>query len=164
MTTTSTHLAAAIWTPAVIATHTCAHVATAPASPTGSDSSSHAVKWDVSGQGERKAFDAYWYEGGMKPPVPEEFAKDPTRQKDGKPAGAAGSRHAVHRQQGQAAGAGRLRRQPAADPRDVHAGGKRPEKSLPRSPGHKQGMAAGGDGRAAVELSRLALSARTRGR
>ncbi|MCC5827964.1 MAG: Gfo/Idh/MocA family oxidoreductase [Phycisphaeraceae bacterium] len=36
-------------------------------------------KWQFAARGERPAFDAYWYEGGLKPPVPEEILNDPAR-------------------------------------------------------------------------------------
>lgn len=46
------------------------------------------TKWTFPAKGNRPGFVAYWYEGGMKPDVPEEFLNDPVRQtkdKDGKP-------------------------------------------------------------------------------
>jgi len=39
------------------------------------------VKWEYPAKGNRPAFTAYWYEGGLKPPVPEEILNDPSRTK-----------------------------------------------------------------------------------
>jgi hypothetical protein len=35
------------------------------------------VKWTYPAKGNRPAFIAYWYEGGLKPPTPEEMLNDP---------------------------------------------------------------------------------------
>ncbi len=59
----------------------------------------------------RPAFTAYWYEGGLKPEVPEEIRNDATlrdRQAD-----AGHRREPVHRHQGQTADGRRLQREPA---------------------------------------------------
>lgn len=37
-------------------------------------------KWQFAAKGDRPAFDAYWYEGGWKPDVPEEILNDPARR------------------------------------------------------------------------------------
>lgn len=39
-----------------------------------------AYKWEFPAKGDRPAFDAYWYEGGWKPEVPEEILNDPARR------------------------------------------------------------------------------------
>jgi len=45
------------------------------------------VKWEFgpSEDGKRPAFSAFWYEGGLKPPVPDEIANDPDRRGGGLP-------------------------------------------------------------------------------
>ena len=47
------------------------------------------IKWEFAAKGNRPAFDAYWYEGGLRPDVPEELASDPRLQ--GKKPGLGGS-------------------------------------------------------------------------
>jgi predicted dehydrogenase len=51
------------------------------------------AKWEFgpSADGKRPAFTAYWYEGGLKPAVPEEITNDPALAADKKTLGVAGS-------------------------------------------------------------------------
>lgn len=48
-------------------------------------------KWVFPAKNKRPGFDAYWYSGGLKPAVPEEMLKDPTRTGGGKVPELAGS-------------------------------------------------------------------------
>ena len=48
-------------------------------------------KWVFPKKGNRPGFDAFWYSGGLKPAVPEEMLKDPTRTQGGKVPELAGS-------------------------------------------------------------------------
>ena len=70
-----------------------------------------ATRWEFPAKGNRPAFKAWWYEGGLKPAVPDEIMNDPKREEQE----AARQRQPVHRHQGQAADRRRLRRQPAPD-------------------------------------------------
>jgi hypothetical protein len=96
------------------------------------------IKWTFPAKGERKAFDAYWYEGGMKPPAPEEFTNDPTRQKDGKAAELPGSGTIFVGTKGKLLVQGDYGDSPRLIPESFMKEAKRPEKLIPRSPGHKQ--------------------------
>ena len=76
-------------------------------------------------KGERAALDIFWYDGGIKPPVPEELMAENKEL--------AGRRHDVRRRQGE--DPGRLpRRKPAVDPRSEDArlsNGEQPARAGP---------------------------------
>jgi predicted dehydrogenase len=96
------------------------------------------IKWTFPAKGDRKPFVAYWYEGGMKPDAPEEFTKDPTRQKDGKPPELPGSGSLFIGTKGKLLVQGDYGDSPRLIPETFMKEAKRPEKSIPRSPGHKK--------------------------
>ncbi len=105
-------------------------------------SKSH-FKWTFPAKGKRPGFEAHWYSGGWKPEMPEEYRTDPARQrKDEKgnalPPALPGSATIYIGTKGKILVAGDYaengpRLMPDALTKEV----KRPDKWLPRSPGHK---------------------------
>jgi predicted dehydrogenase len=97
------------------------------------------IKWTFPAKGERNAFDAYWYEGGMRPPVPEEFSNDPDIQTDnGQPRKFPASGTLFIGTKGKLLVQGDYGDSPRLIPESFMKQANRPPKSLPRSPGHKQ--------------------------
>jgi predicted dehydrogenase len=97
------------------------------------------IKWDFPAKGNRPAFVAYWYEGGMKPPVPEEMLNDPTRKPKDPKKGIElpGSGSLFIGTKGKLLVAGDYADSPRLIPESFMKEAKRPDKSIPRSPGHK---------------------------
>jgi hypothetical protein len=96
-------------------------------------SKSH-FKWEFPKKGERAAFTAHWYSGGWKPPVPEEILSDPTR--DNKKLPDSGSLYIGTK--GKMLVSGDYGDSPRLIPESFMKEFKRPEQSIPRSPGHMQ--------------------------
>ncbi len=91
-------------------------------------------KWEFPAKGNRPAFTAFWSEGGVKPPIPEEILNDPTRTKKELP----GSGSLFIGTKGKMLVEGDYADSPRLIPESFMKEAKRPEKSIPRSPGHKQ--------------------------
>jgi predicted dehydrogenase len=94
-------------------------------------SKSH-FKWEFPQKGTRPAFTAHWYSGGWKPPVPEEILSDPSR--DNKKLPDSGSLYIGTK--GKMLVAGDYGDSPRLIPESFMKAYKRPEQSIPRSPGH----------------------------
>lgn len=99
-------------------------------------SQSH-FKWTLPAKGNRPGFEGHWYSGGMKPPLPEEWSKDPVRKEGDKitelPSGGSifigtKGKFIVTGDYGDSG----PRMMPDALNKEV----QRPEKSIPDSPGH----------------------------
>ncbi len=91
------------------------------------------TKWEYPAKGSRPAFAAFWYEGGLKPPVPEEILNDPTRTKKQLP----GSASLFIGTKGKMLVEGDYGESPRIIPEAAMKEFKRPEKTIPRSPhGH----------------------------
>ncbi len=105
---------------------------------------SSCFKWVFPAKGSRPGFDAYWYEGGMKPEAPEEFVNDPFRKqltnslgKDGKPE-LPKSGTLFYGTKGKMLVQGDYSDSLRLIPETFQQEAKLPDKSIPRSPGHKQ--------------------------
>ncbi len=99
-------------------------------------SKSH-VKWTFPAKGDRPGFVAHWYEGGLRPPEPEEYATDPAVAKPGErrkfPASASmfvGTKGKIF------VGGDYAESGPRLIPEAAHKAAKRPEQTIPKSPGH----------------------------
>jgi predicted dehydrogenase len=99
-------------------------------------SKSH-VKWNYPAKGGRPGFVAHWYEGGLRPEEPEEFANDPAVAKPGQkrkfPASASmfvGTKGKIF------VGGDYGESGPRLIPESAHKEVKRPEQTIPKSPGH----------------------------
>jgi predicted dehydrogenase len=90
-------------------------------------------KWAFPAKGNRPAFDACWYEGGMKPDVPEEMLKDPAREDKNLP----GSGSLFVGTKGKMLVAGDYGENPRLIPESFHRDAGAPPRILERSPGHK---------------------------
>mgnify|MGYP000005848619 CR=1 FL=1 len=101
-------------------------------------SQSH-FKWEFPAKGRRPAFVAHWYSGGLKPPTPEEMLNDPKRQgKDGKKPTLPASGSLYIGTKGKLLVEGDYGNSPRLIPESFMQEYQRPEKTIPRSPGHKQ--------------------------
>jgi predicted dehydrogenase len=101
------------------------------------------IKWQFPAKGNRPAFDAYWYEGGLKPEIPDEYLEDPARADPN-------SKTALKVQKfpdsgslfigakGKLLVAGDYADSPRLIPESFMKQAGRPQKILERSPGHKQ--------------------------
>ncbi len=94
------------------------------------------TKWTFPAKGDRKAFVAYWYEGGLKPEAPEEFLNDPVRQQKGKKLELPGSASLFIGTKGKLLVEGDYGNSPRLIPESVMKAATLPEKSIPKSPGH----------------------------
>lgn len=100
-------------------------------------------RWVFPAKGPRPGFEAHWYSGGWKPATPEEFLSDPVRQgKDekGNPKTPAlpdsGSLYVGTK--GKMLCSGDYGESPRLIPETAMQAFKRPQPSIPRSPGHKE--------------------------
>jgi len=91
-------------------------------------------RWKFPAKADRPAFDAYWYEGGLKPTVPQEILDDPAREKKELP----GSGSLFIGAKGKLLVEGDYADSPRLIPESFQKQIGRPTKILPRSPGHKQ--------------------------
>jgi len=91
-------------------------------------------KWAFPAKASRPAFDAYWYEGGMKPDVPDEIKNDPAREKKQLP----GSASLFIGDKGKLLVEGDYADSPRLIPESFSKQIGRPPQLLNRSPGHKQ--------------------------
>jgi predicted dehydrogenase len=92
------------------------------------------TRWKYPAKGNRPAFLAYWYEGGLKPEVPEEILNDPKREKKQLP----GSASLFIGTKGKLLVEGDYGNSPRLIPETAMQDYKRPAESIPRSPGHHQ--------------------------
>src|SRR5688572_17959068 len=102
-----------------------------------------AIRWDYPTKANRPAFKAFWYDGGLKPQAPEEWALDPDlveKDADGKPKPRplpqSGSLFIGTK--GKLLVQGDYGNSPRLIPEKVMKETNRPEKTIPRSPGHKE--------------------------
>ena len=91
------------------------------------------VRWDFPEKKGRPAFVAYWYEGGLKPPVPDEIKKDETRSNKNLP----DSGNLYVGTKGKMLVSGDYGDGVRLIPESFQKEAKFPEKTIPRSPGHK---------------------------
>jgi len=92
-------------------------------------------KWTFPAKGTRAAFDAFWYEGGMKPAVPEEMVNDPyykDKKNPNKPIGLPGSGTLFIGTKGKLLVQGDYGDSPRLIPEPAMQAFKRPEKTIPR--------------------------------
>ncbi len=94
-------------------------------------------RWDFPSKGDRAAFKAFWYEGGLKPELPDEMKNDPYYNAKG-PAKLPDSGSLFIGDKGKLLVAGDYGDSPRLIPEPFFKDFKRPEKSIPRSPGHKE--------------------------
>jgi predicted dehydrogenase len=94
------------------------------------------VRWEFPANGKRPAFTAYWYEGGLKPEVPDEIKNDPSRQQKALPQ----SGSLFIGTKGKLLVAGDYGESPRIIPESKMEEFKQhmPEKTIPRSPGHHE--------------------------
>jgi len=93
-------------------------------------------RWNFPAKGARRAFEAHWYSGGMKPPVPDEIKNDPARPADKR--GLPDSGTIFVGTKGKMLVTGDYSDTARLIPESFMQAAKRPEKTIPRSPGHKQ--------------------------
>ncbi|MDQ3815822.1 MAG: Gfo/Idh/MocA family oxidoreductase [Armatimonadota bacterium] len=94
-------------------------------------------KWEFPAKGNRAAFVAHWYSGGMKPPAPEEFVNDPAvESKEGKKRELPGSGSLYIGTKGKLLVTGDYGDSPRLIPEAAMKEFQRPEKTIARSPGH----------------------------
>jgi predicted dehydrogenase len=101
------------------------------------------TRWDYPAKGDRPAFKAFWYDGGLRPDNPEEWALDPDLvEKDAqgkpKPRALPQSGSLFIGTKGKLLVQGDYGNSPRLIPEKVMKETKRPEKTIPRSPGHKE--------------------------
>ncbi len=90
-------------------------------------------RWEFPAKGDRPAFTAYWYEGGLKPECPPEIAEDTKRHPDHRKFANAGNLFIGTKGKLYAAG------DYGGTPQMLGVGEyERPEKTIPRSPGHSK--------------------------
>ncbi|MGE5608703.1 MAG: Gfo/Idh/MocA family protein [Bacillota bacterium] len=90
-------------------------------------------KWSFPAKGNRPGFEAYWYEGGMKPEVPEEILKDASRDNKNLP----GSGSLFIGTKGKLLVGGDYADSPSLIPESFRRQVGKPPRLLERSPGHK---------------------------
>ena len=96
-------------------------------------------KWNFPARGERPAFEAHWYSGGFKPTPPDEFLNDPAfASRDGTKPALRGSGSLYIGTKGKFFCTGDYGGAPTLIPTARRKEVKAPDKTLARSPGHKQ--------------------------
>lgn len=97
------------------------------------------IKWVFPAKGKRAGFIATWSSGRLKPEVPEEMLNDPTYTDGGKKkAELPGSGNLYIGTKGKLLVSGDYGDSPRLIPESFHRETRKPEKTIPRSPGHKQ--------------------------
>ena len=93
-------------------------------------------KWTFPAKGDRPGFVAHWYSGGLRPPVPDEIKNDEDRPADKRDLPGTGSLYVGTK--GKLLVAGDYGDSPRLIPEKFMREANRPEKTIPRSPGHKE--------------------------
>ncbi len=103
-------------------------------------------KWEFPANAKRPGFNAFWYSGGLKPSVPEELNEEPPKSVKGKDGKAKpGKKRSLPRSgslyigtKGKLLVGGDYAESPRLIPESAWKAFKRPESTIPKSPGHKQ--------------------------
>jgi hypothetical protein len=100
-------------------------------------SKSH-FKWNFPAKGARPGFVAHWYSGGYKPATPDELLNDPTRQGREEKPSLPDSGSLFIGTKGKLLVSGDYADNPRLIPESFMKAYKRPERTIPRSPGHME--------------------------